>query len=504
MNPLSLLECVPGITCDQEGDSHDVVHIVLDSRKVEQGDIFAALIGVQSDAHDYLEQVYARGCKCVLVSTPVRAPSDVTVLRVTDVREMLGFIASALYGYPTQDLVVIGITGTNGKTTCAALVEQILSTQGIRVGVFGTLNTRWPGHEIPTVNTTPESSVLQQTMRAMRDDGVTHVVMEVSSHGLATHRLNGTLFDIAVFTNLSQDHLDFHGTMRAYEESKFTLFTDHLERARAAGKMPVAVINSDDEAGERLAKLLQHKSSARLQTFGQNDWPGEHVRASSIVYLEDGTQIGLDIGDVHLQGETRLMGEFNVENVLAATLASEACGFEFASLVRGWPALQPPRGRMQAVVPGVFVDYAHTPDALERALETLRPVCRGRLMVVFGCGGERDKGKRRLMGEVANRLADVVILTSDNPRNEDPDAIIQDIALGCEGLENLVDFQKDRGLVSVVERSDAIELAVRNKQPDDLVLIAGKGHETYQEIGGKRRHFDDVEEVLRVEKTWVK
>lgn len=505
MNPLSLLECVPDLICDQVGDAQEIDQIVLDSRRVQAGDMFAALVGTQTDAHAYLDQVYARGCKCILVSKTVEAPADVTVLRVADVRESLGLVSAAVYGDPTQDMVIIGVTGTNGKTTCSALVEQILQQQGLRVGVFGTLNTRWPGHEIPTVNTTPESCVLQQTMRAMRDDGVTHVVMEVSSHGLSTHRLNGTLFDIAVFTNLSQDHLDFHGTMHAYEEAKFTLFTEHLERSRAAGKMPVAIINTDDLAGQRLTQRLLGKTSASLMTFGQGlGGKARHLRAKAIAYSSMGTTITLELEGRELRQDTKLLGEFNVENVLAATLATEACGFELDSIIGDWPLLTPPRGRMQRVVPGVFVDYAHTPDALRRALETLRPVCTGRLIAVFGCGGERDKGKRPIMGEVAARLADIVILTSDNPRNEDPDSIIQDILAGCGALENVIDFQKDRGVVSVTDRSDAIAFAIENRHHHDLILIAGKGHETYQESGGKRRHFDDVEEVLRAEKSWVK
>jgi len=330
-------------------------------------------------------------------------------------------------------------------------------------------------------------------MRRMRDDGVTHVVMEVSSHGLATHRVNPTRFDVGVFTNLSRDHLDFHGSMEEYRAAKQRLFTELLPLAKARGKSPVAVVNVDDGEGRRLAGILRD-AGLPMVAYGRGDEP--EVRAAHVTAAIDGTTIEIEarenqaagIQDEVFRVRTRLIGGFNVSNVLAAVASALASGVSSDAIRRGLDELRGVPGRLERVSgpgqPSVFVDYAHTPDALERALKTLRPLAEERLCVVFGCGGDRDRSKRPMMGEVASRMADLVVLTSDNPRSEDPEAIVAAVEKGVDPAK--------AEIIREVDRARAIKLAIRQAGPSDVVLIAGKGHEDYQEIGGQRRSFDDA------------
>jgi len=485
MNPLHLIEIVSGLRCEQRGAEQPIEAVTYDSRRCGPNVMFVALVGSTADGHAFLKNAYELGCRCALVSKDVDVPEDMTVLRASDTRAVLGLVAAEVYGNPSARLTVIGVTGTNGKTTCAALIEQILGAQGLSVGVFGTLNVRWPGHVVEAINTTPESCVLQDLMAQMLADGVTHVVMEVSSHGLATHRLNGTLFDVAVFTNLTQDHLDFHENMEAYRDAKFRLFLDVLPVSAVRGKVPRSIVNLADSAGQ----LLFQKLDKKALTFGA---PKTDLWAEEVQFTTAETQVRLTSSFDALNGRraaSPLHGDFNVENLLAATLACIACGIETEQVIESWKELESPAGRLQVAGRGIFVDYAHTPDALERALLALRTMNPKRVIVVFGCGGERDRGKRAPMGRVASELADIVVLTSDNPRGEDPEAILDEIEKGIRSSEQNVHRFSDR--------REAIRVAVGMMGEGDILLVAGKGHETYQEVNGRRHRLDDVEEVQR-------
>lgn len=468
---------VEGVELVQEGQG-EVFRVEFDSRRVQPGDLFVALVGQNSDGHRFVSMAVDRGASALLVSQDVDAPEHVSVLKVGDTRERLGLIAAKIYGHPSQNLKLIGITGTNGKTTSAAMVETLLASAGHVVGVFGTINIRWKNEVIPSINTTPESSEIQAILARMLADGVTHVVMEVSSHGLATHRLNGCAFDVGVFTNLTQDHLDFHGTFEAYEDAKALLFERYLPDSKRNGKVPAAVINSRDAAGMRL--LDRVPDGVEILEFGTER--GLRAEGSDFHYQLNGHPAfeGLHV-------EFRVPGEFNVENALGASLAVWACGVPAESIAHSWTQIRPPCGRLEEVVPGVYVDYAHTPDALERALRALRSVTENRLIVVFGCGGDRDREKRPLMGRVAEEFSDLVIVTSDNPRTESPEEIMAEIAQG------FTDERTQKLLIA--KRREAIAQALVERANGDIVLIAGKGHETYQEIGKERVHFSDHEVV---------
>lgn len=465
--------------------------------------MFVALVGAASDGHDYLRAAVDAGASALVVNEDQSGRArelGVPVIAVEETRRELGAFASFFFGRPSDEMSVVGITGTNGKTTVTYLIEAVLTAADLRPGILGTVNYRWPGHSEPAANTTPESLVIQRLLARMRDDGVGAVAMEVSSHGLATHRLEGTFFDVGVFTNLSQDHLDFHGSMRDYREAKAALFQRHLVRSASAGKRPVAVLNVDDAEGSRLSTLqLDGVKKVTYSAAGiEADWSCRQWEQSVA-----GTKMEIATPHGELALDTRLLGEFNVANVLATLAACDAVGVETAVAADSLRDLRGVPGRLQHLGgkdrPDVFVDYAHTPDALRRALQALRPLTARRLVVVFGCGGDRDRDKRRLMGEAARELADFVVLTSDNPRSEPPAAIIDDIRPSMAGAA-VDDLTVARGWTDIVDRREAILRAICDASPGDVVLIAGKGHETYQEIEGVRRAFDDVatvEEGLR-------
>lgn len=484
--------------------------IVIDSREARPGTLFVALPGTHVDGHDYLSEAVEAGAAAVLVERE-RAGGvsvDVPVLVAPDTRRALGPLAAAFFDYPSRDLWIAGITGTNGKTTTSFMVESVLRQAGVPVGLVGTVCYRWPGHEIDGPNTTPESLELQRLLARMRDDGVECVVAEVSSHGLETHRLRGTDFDLGVFTNLSQDHLDFHGTMEAYRAAKMRLFHDCLPESAARGKSPAAVVNVDDPVGRELFTELA-ESDTPVESFGVRGGGAQADRADYRAEIREATVDGIEV-ELRCGGETRpvglpMQGRFNVSNALAALATCRHAGLDLAEIVDGLETMEPIPGRLERVSsgrPAVFVDYAHTPEALDTVLQTLRPVCPGRLVVAIGCGGDRDRGKRPKMGRVAAERADVAVFTTDNPRSEDPGAIIEAMLEGVPELEarrvDGVGFPVSGGGIWVeVDRGRAIEAAITGLKADDVLLIAGKGHETYQEIGGERRSFDDAERARR-------
>lgn len=474
-------------------DTPHITHMTIDSRQVGPGSLFVALRGAQTDGHRFIETAVERGASAVLVDADRAedfASLSIPIIVATHTRAVLGDVARAFYEDPFSRLrAVIGITGTNGKTTSTYIAESLLERAGLHVGVIGTINYRWMGDVcIPAQNTTPESIVLYELAHRMAEAGVEVLLMEVSSHGLETHRLNGIACHAAVFTNFTQDHLDFHGSMDAYRAAKRRLFFEHL----APGG--VAVLNLNDPVGESWAReLLGEPALVRGFDFVEEIHVSDMEDVLSVVHVNaslNGSLVQLaDVGEL----DVPLLGAFNVSNVLGVMLAIEGLGLMTrAQLTEAMPLVTAVPGRMQRVNPGgfpaVFVDYAHTPDALAHVLETLKPFTQGELCCVFGCGGDRDRGKRPVMGEVASERADRVLLTSDNPRSEPPMQIIDQIIKGTTSRSERVEVEPDRAL--------AIRAAIINASEEDVILIAGKGHEPYQELASGRIDFDDVASAL--------
>jgi UDP-N-acetylmuramoyl-L-alanyl-D-glutamate--2,6-diaminopimelate ligase len=427
--------------------------------------------------HDFAAEAVANGAIALVVERDVGL--EVPQLVVSDARASMAVAADAFFGEPTKELEVAGVTGTNGKTTTAFLLHAILAAAGRRPGLLGTVESRVGGNVRPVVRTTPEAIDLQRTFREMLDAGDRSVAMEASSHAAALRRLDRVRFDVLAFTNLSQDHLDFHGSMEDYYAAKRRLFM--------GAAPPPAAVNVGDEWGRRLADELADAARAPLVTYGVAD--DADIRPDDLAL--DGAGARFRAGGIELR--TSLRGRFNVENVLGAVAAGQLLDVDDEAIAAGVAAVTGVPGRFEAIDEGqpftVLVDYAHTPDSLDNVLRTARDFADGRVLVVFGAGGDRDRGKRPLMGRVAAELADVVLVTSDNPRSEEPVAIIQDILQGA-GLEVEID----------PDRRSAIRRAVSLAEPGDVVVIAGKGHEQGQEIGAEKLPFDDREvarEALR-------
>jgi UDP-N-acetylmuramoyl-L-alanyl-D-glutamate--2,6-diaminopimelate ligase len=445
----------------------EIADLAYDTRRVAQGALFFCVQGSRADGHDLADEAVAAGAVALVVERPL----DVAVpqLVVPDSRAAMAVAADAFFGEPTRALEVVGVTGTNGKTTTAFLLQGVLDAAGRRPGLVGTVRWAVGGQERPAPFTTPEAIDLHRLFREMLDAGDRSAAVEASSHGSELKRLDRVRFDALVFTNLTQDHLDLHGTMEDYFQAKRRLFT--------GAAPPPAAVNLGDEWGKRLADELADAHRAPLVTFGLD--AGE-IRPEELELRADGTRFraaGIEL-------ETRLRGRFNVENVLAAVAAGLLLDVDEHAIAEGIAAVEAVPGRFETVGEGqpfaVVVDYAHTPDSLDTVLRAARDLGEGKLIVVFGAGGERDRGKRPLMGRVAFERADHVIVTSDNPRSEEPLAIIQDVLQGA-GLDVEID----------PDRRSAIERAIRVAEPGDVVVIAGKGHEQGQEIAGTVHPFDD-------------
>jgi len=439
-----------------------------DSRAVRPGDLYAALPGARAHGADFLPAAVSAGAAAVLTDpagAAAAAAYDLPVLVAPRPRQVLGEVAAEVYGDPAAGMLVVGVTGTNGKTTTAFLLEAGLQAAGHRTGLIGTVLARIGEQVLPSVRTTPEATDLQALLALMRERGTSAVAMEVSSHALALGRVDGLVFDTAVFTNLSQDHLDFHGSMADYFAVKAQLFTP--ERARRG------VVCVDDRAGRRLVA----SATVPLQTYGEDaDWQSHEVDLRP-----DGSSLRLVGPGVDLRTSLRLPGGFNVANALGALAALGASGVDVHDAARGIAALPGVPGRMERVDEGqpflAVVDYAHTPEAVSTLLDTVRAVTRGRVVLVLGCGGDRDRAKRPLMGAAAVAGADLAVLTSDNPRSEDPEAILREMDAP--------------GAVIEPDRRAAIGYAVAQARPGDAVVVAGRGHETGQEVAGVVMPFDD-------------
>ena len=467
------MSVVAGLQPDRPVVGSTVTGCTLDSRAVQPGDLYAALPGARAHGADFAAAAAAAGASAILTDPAGAgrcAAYDLPVLVADDPRGVLGAVAAWVHDDPSAAMLVLGVTGTNGKTTTAFLLDAGLRAAGHTTGLLGTVVTRIGETAVPSLRTTPEAPDLQALFATMRERGVTAVAMEVSSHALALGRVDGVRFDTSVFTNLSQDHLDFHPSMAAYEAAKAALFT----RARSRR----GVVDIDDAAGRRLLAT----ASIPITTYGeQGQW-----RAADVDLRADGSTFRLVGPGVDVPASVRLPGAFNVSNALAALACLVVAGIPIADAVRGIASLAGVPGRMERIDAGqpftAIVDYAHTPEAVTTLLAAVRALTGGRVVVVLGCGGDRDRGKRPLMGRAAVQGADLAVLTSDNPRSEDPNAILAEMA--------------PPGAIVEPDRRRAIELAVRDARSGDVVVVAGKGHESGQEISGVVMPFDD-RQVLR-------
>ena len=467
------------------------------SNEVQPGGIFFAIKGQQADGHQYIRDAVSKGAAAVVVDAAYPANDiDAVVVSVNDTRKALAGVSSVFYNNPSEKLYLIGITGTNGKTTTAYLLEHILLENNIDVGVISTINYRYHGKVYDNPLTTPESLELQKILAAMADAGVTHVVMEVSSHGVALDRIYHCWFDMGIYTNLSQDHLDFHKTMEDYWSCKKRFFTDYLMTGPKQNRA-VAVINTDNSKGKALASTMKDRTFVSVGTNESSD-----VCSRDIRFDQYGMSGEIKLADNKVCFKSGLIGRYNLENILCAAGAAVALNISPAAVAQAIASFENVPGRLERIPNDcdrhVFLDYAHTPDALENVLATLKEVISGRLICVFGCGGDRDKAKRPQMGNIAGRLSDFVVITSDNPRTEDPETIIEAIRKGVEEelpqeftLSEIENGFSEKGYFVEPDREQAIHLGIKISRPNDTILIAGKGHEDYQIIGKKKFPFDD-------------
>lgn len=456
-----------------------ITSLALDSRKVLPGSLFIAIPGQKDDGLLYIEEAHSRGAVAVIVCRPYAGPHDLAIVQVKDARAALAHVARRFYDFPDQALHLVGVTGTNGKTTVATLSQFLLDQDSYPVGMLGTIHYHLGKRTFPATMTNPESLDIQAMLDQMLQGGCKAAVMEVSSHGIALKRVQSMAFDIAVFLNLTRDHLDFHGDMESYFQEKSQLFTG------GTGSIPkLAIINTDDPYGLRL--LNEIPEGVRTITFGT--LANASVRADDIELTDKGLRFNLCWPGGVLAVESTLLGAYNVSNVLASLAIGWASGRAMEDLVGKLVHFQGVRGRMEKVDLGqdflVLVDYAHTSDALYNALRTLKPITPGRLLVVFGCGGDRDRGRRPAMTAAAQQWADFAWATADNPRGESIESIFADMHEGVTSPETIL---------FVPDRRRAIDRALEEARTGDCVLIAGKGHETYQAIGNRVVPFDDCQ-----------
>ncbi len=452
----------------------EIRDVYYDSRKVQPGSLFVAVTGFAADGNRFIPMALSKGAAAVV--TAKKPESDVPYVLVENDRLALAIIAANLYGHPAKSMKLIGVTGTNGKTSTTLLLKQVLEKcLGAKVGLIGTMSNLIGHEEIPTERTTPESLELQALFARMRDAGCSHVVMEVSSHALTLDRVGGLHFDVAAFTNLTEDHLDFHKTMDAYCDAKAELFA----------RCDKAVINVDDNYAHRMLE------KAKCDTLRTSAYEADLYARDAVLHSE-GISFTAVCGDEAAAVRLPIPGKFTVYNALSVLGIARQLGIGLADCAAALKNVQGVKGRMEVVpTPGkpysVLIDYSHTPDALENVISSVQDFCQGRVITVFGCGGDRDPIKRPIMGEIGVKLSDIAIITSDNPRTEVPEAIIADIVAGVKD---------EYGMYKVVcDRRAAIRYAMDIAEKDDIIILAGKGHETYQEVNGVKHHLDEREEV---------
>ncbi|AOE40205.1 UDP-N-acetylmuramoyl-L-alanyl-D-glutamate--2,6-diaminopimelate ligase [Pantoea agglomerans] len=459
--------------------------MTLDSRIAASGDLFVAVAGHQVDGRRFIPQAIAQGVAAVVAEAEgdasdgeIREMHGVPVIYLAQLHQRLSALAGRFYQQPGEKQKLIGVTGTNGKTTTTQLLAQWATLLGETSAVMGTVGNGLVGHLAAAENTTGSAVDVQHLLHDLAEKGATLTAMEISSHGLVQHRVAALPFAAAVLTNLSRDHLDYHGDMQSYESAKWLLFSEH--------QVGQAILNADDEVGRRWLARLPDAVAVTMEDNLQPGCHGRWLKADAVDYHDNGAHIRFSSSWGNGEIDSPLMGAFNVSNLMLALATLLSLDYPLAALISVAPQLQPVNGRMEvfsaAGKPTVVVDYAHTPDALEKALEAARLHCKGKLWCLFGCGGDRDKGKRPLMGAIAEQYADVVVITDDNPRSEDPQAIVKDILTGL----------LDPGRARVVSgRAQAVTNTIMQAQPDDIVLVAGKGHEDYQIIGNRRLDYSD-------------
>ncbi|EHR0618086.1 UDP-N-acetylmuramoyl-L-alanyl-D-glutamate--2,6-diaminopimelate ligase [Salmonella enterica] len=465
--------------------ARELREMTLDSRVAAAGDLFVAVVGHQADGRRYIPQAIAQGVAAIIAEAKdeasdgeIREMHGVPVVYLSQLNERLSALAGRFYHEPSENMRLVAVTGTNGKTTTTQLLAQWSQLLGETSAVMGTVGNGLLGKVIPTENTTGSAVDVQHVLASLVAQGATFGAMEVSSHGLVQHRVAALKFAASVFTNLSRDHLDYHGDMAHYEAAKWMLYSTHHHGQ--------AIVNADDEVGRRWLVSLPDAVAVSMEGHINPNCHGRWLKAEAVEYHDRGATIRFASSWGEGEIESRLMGAFNVSNLLLALATLLALGYPLTDLLKTAARLQPVCGRMEVFTapgkPTVVVDYAHTPDALEKALQAARLHCAGKLWCVFGCGGDRDKGKRPLMGAIAEEFADIVVVTDDNPRTEEPRAIINDILAGM----------LDAGQVRVMEgRAEAVTNAIMQAKDNDLVLIAGKGHEDYQIVGTQRLDYSD-------------
>ena len=459
--------------------------VALHSGQVREGFLFIAIRGEKSDGHTYINDAVRRGAVAVICENYPESSAKTTII-VKDSRITASKIAANFYGHPSKKLRVIGITGTNGKTTVAYLCRNILASAGEKTGLIGTIQYIINGRTIPAERTTPDSVLIQSLLREMVDDNCRAVTMEVSSHSLVQHRVDDVEFDAGIFTNLTRDHLDYHKTMEEYLNAKTLLFRNLLEN-KTKNFPKTAIINIDDSASSEIIK----NTNASVFRYGIDKECD--IRASNIKLSTTETTFNLRLPDIEVQVKTSLHGRHNIYNILAATGMAISQGIAIEAIIEGIEKTSHVPGRLQFIPNklgiSVVVDYAHTDDALKNVIGALREFAKGKIIVVFGCGGDRDPGKRPKMGRVVGELADMAIVTSDNPRSEDPEKIIKQISSGIpKGFE----------YIEIIDRKEAIRRAIEVAKHNDTILIAGKGHETYQQFKNNIVIFDDCEVAAEV------
>lgn len=461
----------------------EITSIAYDSRKVMPSSLFVAVSGFATDGHEYINEAVKKGSLAIIVEKEVACPKGITMIRVSSSRNALALLAENYYGHPSLAMLMVGVTGTNGKTTTASLIANILRKRG-KVGFIGTTANLIGDKKLSVTHTTPDSLDLQELLGEMLNEKVNYVTMEVSSHALSLDRVLGVNYNVAVFTNLTRDHLDFHHTMEEYCQAKTKLFAGLRENENN-----LAVINEDDP----WSKYFKEATKVEQISYGiKNE---AMVRALDIQIKATGVSFMLFDRGEKFEVNLKLTGNFNVYNALAAYCVGRGIGFEPKEIISALEEVEGIDGRFQALNLGqdfaVIVDYAHTPDGLENILKTAREITQGKLITVFGCGGDRDRTKRPMMGEIALNLSDFAIVTSDNPRTEDPLTIIEDILVGVKKVKKESSYKVEP------ERQMAIEEAINMAKSGDVVIIAGKGHEDYQIIGNVKHHFDDREEAIK-------
>ncbi|PZO39965.1 MAG: UDP-N-acetylmuramoyl-L-alanyl-D-glutamate--2,6-diaminopimelate ligase [Shackletoniella antarctica] len=492
--PAGLIE--PGFTLADGGDNPEIKGLCTNSHACQPGDVFLGMPGTRVDGGEFWPSAVKSGAAAALVSAPALqarpVEGDACVVPMADMSVACAEVAARFYNYPARQMNLVGVTGTNGKTTTTHLIEHLLNASKLSTALLGTLYTRWPGHQQTALYTTPFAVELQAELATARDAGCRYAVLEVSSHALAQKRVWGCPFEVAVFTNLTQDHLDYHSDMEDYFNAKALLFSESYLAGRA-------VVNVDTPYGER---LVAQRPPERVWTYSTQNSAAD-LYTGDLTYQANGVTGTLKTPAGTVPFSSPLVGQFNLENLLAAVGAALHLKVSLETIAAALPGFGGVPGRMEQVKVSeaqdisVIVDYAHTPDSLKNSLTAARPFVPGRLICVFGCGGDRDRTKRPQMGRIAYELADAVVVTSDNPRTEDPEQILRDVVAG-------IPAELDEGQV-VGDRSSAIATAIAMAQPGDGILIAGKGHEDYQILGTEKIHFDDREQARHfLEKRYTK